>query len=345
MPDEQQPDYASGGVPHAYRNAIFWRWTRTMPRPLKGPFLTLLYALGAASGTHGRLQFRDGKAIRIQDIAAGMGSDEKDTRRYLNAAIAAGVVEVEGERRRGKRAVYCIVACLHPDWTAALASLEESKPKPQPKKKPAPWKDEEEFGGPPPELQGGSSGDRPPNSAGPSSGDRTPNEFGGPSPEWFGGRSPEQPRVTQVLPQESADVGGHLTLGVAPEDLCEPPEDVEFASDPPEGPPEDDPFDADPPGSWPAPHLTLTSQGRRDARAAEVKTKSATTGGQMPLLLSVRGPDEVATKAALREAAEGDPDRVRRAIRELGTAQATYLYGHRLVAPHLTDDRTATDTA
>ncbi|WP_405710018.1 hypothetical protein OG264_15955 [Streptomyces xanthophaeus] len=57
----------------------------------------------------------------------------------------------------------------------------------------------------------------------------------------------------------------------------------------------------------------------------------------MPLLLPVRGPDEVATTAALREAAEGDPDRVRRAIRDLGVAQATYLYGHRLVAPHLTD--------
>ncbi|MFB6517465.1 hypothetical protein [Streptomyces sp. NPDC056401] len=343
MPDEQQPDYASGGVPHAYRNAIFWRWTRTMPRPLKGPFLTLLYALGAASGTHGLLQFRDGKVMRIQDIAAGVGSDEKDTRRYLNAAIAAGVVAVEGERRRGKRAVYRIVVSLHPDWTAALASLASSKPKPKKTPAPpAPWQDEDEFGGPTPELAGRSSGDHPPNLPGASSGDQPPNEFGGPTPDWFGGPTPEQPRGTQVLPQESADVGGHLPLGGAPEDLCEPPEDDDYAAEPTEGPPEDDPFDADPPGAWPTPHLTLTSQGRRDARAAEVTAKSASNSGQMPLLLPVRGPDEVATKAALREAAEGDPDRVRRAIRELGTAQATYLYGHRLVAPHLTDQ---TDTA
>lgn len=132
-------------------------------------------------------------------------------------------------------------------------------------------------------------------------------------------------------------MGGHLTLGVASEDLCEPPEDDEFDTTPLE----DDPFDVDPPPGGP-PHLTLTTQGRRDARAAEVKTKSAGNNGQMPLLLPVRGPDEVATTAALRQAAEGDPDRVRQAIRQLGVAQATYLYGHRLVAPHLTDQ---TDTA
>ncbi|MFD9306107.1 hypothetical protein ACFWCB_26220 [Streptomyces sp. NPDC060048] len=339
MPDEQQPDYASGGVPHAYRNVIFWRWTRTMPRPLKGPFLTLLYALGAAASTHGLLQFRDGTVIRIQDIAAGVGSDEKDTRRYLNAAIAAGVVAVEGERGRGKRAVYRIVVCLTPDWTAALASLADSKPKPKKSPAPAPWQDAEKFGGPTPVVTGRSSGDRPPNSAGQSSGDHPPTEFGGPSPEWFGGPTPEQPRGTQVLPQEMADVGGDVSLGVAPEELCEPPDDVEFGSS---EQPEDDPFDADAPGSWPQPSLTLTSQGRRDARAAEVKAKSASSRGQMPLLLSVRDPEHVATAAAVREAAAQDPDLVRRAIRELGVTDAIRLYGHRLVAPHLTDQ---TDTA
>lgn len=327
MPDEQQPDHASGGVPHAYRNAIFWRWTRTMPRPLKGPFLTLLYALGAAAGTHGLLQFRDGTVIRIQDIAAGVGSDEKDTRRYLNAAIAAGVVAVEGERRRGKRAVYRLVVCVHPDWTAALSSLARSKPKPKKvPAPPAPWQDEEEFGGPTPELEDGSSGDHPPNLPGPSSGDQPPNEFGGPTPEWFGGPTPEQPRVTQVLPQESAAVGGHLTLGVAPEGG-------------------DDPPDTDSPPAPALPRLAVTAQERRDERAARVKAKSASTGGQMPLLLSVRDPEHVATVAEVRAAAEDDPEAVRRAIATLGRTEAIHVYGWRLVSPHLTDDITDTDTA
>ncbi|MFD3777317.1 hypothetical protein [Streptomyces sp. NPDC058612] len=62
----------------------------------------------------------------------------------------------------------------------------------------------------------------------------------------------------------------------------------------------------------------------------------------MPLLLSVRDAEHMATTAAVREAAEGDPDRVRRAIQDLGQAGAISLYGWRLVAPHLTDH---TDTA
>ncbi|WP_423833329.1 hypothetical protein [Streptomyces manipurensis] len=307
-----------------------------MPRPLKGAFLTLLYALGAAAGTDGCLRFHDGKRIRIQDIAAGTGSNEKDCRRYLNAAIAAGVVVVEGDRGRGRQALYRLFICLEPDWTAALASLAESQPKPRKTpRSPAPWQDAEN-GSPTPEPQAAGSGDRHPNPDAESSGDRHPTEFGSRTPERFGCPTPEQPRVTQVLPQEVADVGGDLTPGGAPEDFREPPDD-EAPPEDDDAPPEDDPFDVDPEPPGP-PQLTLTTQEKRDARAAQVKAKSASNQGQMPLLLSVRDPEHVATIAELRSAAENDPEAVRRAIRSLGRAEAIRVYGWRLVSPHIRND-------
>ncbi|MFG2993982.1 hypothetical protein ACGFZK_32605 [Streptomyces sp. NPDC048257] len=343
MPDDQQPDHTSGGVPHSFRNILYWRWSRELPRPLKQGFVKLLYALGTAANTRGELRFaRDGKPMRISDIASGAVMDEKDCLRHIDAAIAAGVVAVVGTRRRGTQTVYQVMVLPHPDWTAAVASLEASQPTKKRARKPAPWQEEpaEEFGGPPPELESPSSGGGPRNFPEQSSGGGPPNEFRGRSPERFRGRSPEQPRVTQVLPQDSADVGDHLTLGVAPEDLGEPPEYDEIDTTPTEA----DPFDVDPPPPGP-PQLTLTTQQRRDARAAEVKTKSASSQGQMPLLLSVRDPEHVATIAEVRAAAEDDPEAVRRAIRSLGRTEAIRVYGHRLTFQHLRDDTTDTDTA
>ncbi|MCY0921868.1 MULTISPECIES: hypothetical protein [unclassified Streptomyces] len=319
MHDQEQPEPARGSVPLDFRNALFWRWTRDLPRPLRGGFLKVLYALGTAANSRGEMRFRDGKEIRIQDIAKGAATDEKDCRRYINAAIAAGVVGVAGARGRGKPTVYQLLVSPRPDWTAAVASLAESLPVKKKPPKPAPWQDDPEFGGPPPEPDAQSSGDHPPNFPEQSSGDRPPLGFGGPSPVEFGGPSPEQPRVTQVLPQESAAVVDQLSPGGP-------------------SPGEDGPADADPPpGAWP-PRLTLTTQQRRDARAAEAKAKSAGNKGQMPLLLSVRDPEHVATVAEVRAAAEGHPEIVLRAIRDLGVRGAVTLYGHRLVHPHLTDE-------
>jgi hypothetical protein len=62
----------------------------------------------------------------------------------------------------------------------------------------------------------------------------------------------------------------------------------------------------------------------------------ATSGSsQRPLLLPVRSPHEVSPEelAALR--AQATPDEIRQAITELGSSQALFVYGHRLVAPHL----------
>jgi hypothetical protein len=215
---DEQPAHTSGGVPHAYRNAIFWRWAPEMPRELHGGFLKLLYALGTAANTAGKLVFRDGKAIRIQDIARAIGSNEKDTRRYINAAIIAGVLGVEGERKRGRATVYVLVITPIPAWGPAAAYLESTRPK-RARKNPPPWRVEEaeqppaegessgaghpnqeepKFGSPPPEPTDG-------NPEG-SSGDRHPYEFGSPPPDWFGSPTPEQPREYQVLPHAAAEV-------------------------------------------------------------------------------------------------------------------------------------------
>jgi hypothetical protein len=341
VPDEQQPDHTSGGVPHAYRNALYWRWTRDLPRPLRGGFLTVLYALATAANTSGVLRMRDGKPIRVQSVAAASCSDIKEVRAWLKAAVAAGVVTTEEPPGPGRPTVYVLVISPRPDWTAAVTVL-EAKRRRRPKKEAAPWAEEAapELGGPAPHSEELNRGDRPPNSPESNWGDRPPLELGGPAPLELGGPAPQRPRVTQVLPQDSAAVGGHLTLGVAPEDLGEPPEYDEIDTTPPEA----DPFGDDPPPSGP-PRLTLTTQQRRDARAAEVKAKSAGNQGQMPLLLSVRDPEHVATIAELRAAAESDPEAVRRAIRTLGRTEALRLYGHRLVFQHLRDDPTDTDTA
>ncbi|MFE2712291.1 hypothetical protein ACFXKI_09940 [Streptomyces mirabilis] len=208
MSNEEQDSRASGSVPNAFGNAIAWKWSREMPPALKrSGLLTLLYALRSMANAGGELRFSgDRKPIRIQDIAKAAGADEKDARDRLEAAIRAGVVTVKGERRRGVRALYVVVLSPRPDWSAAASYLdgvkqlkEEAKQK-RADRKAAPWAenageefggrspelDEPKFGGPPPELTGGtenkvrgtaprpSSGDRPPNG----SGDRPPNNPG-----------------------------------------------------------------------------------------------------------------------------------------------------------------------
>ncbi|QNT94859.1 hypothetical protein HEP81_04586 [Streptomyces griseofuscus] len=120
----EEPEGRTGGGPaHSFGNALAWKWSREMPRSLKGGFLTLLYALRAMASANGYLRFRDGKVIRIQDIAKAAGCREQDARRYLEAAIRAGVVVVEGERRRGTATLYVIANTNWPDWKAAEAYL------------------------------------------------------------------------------------------------------------------------------------------------------------------------------------------------------------------------------
>lgn len=217
--DEQAP--ASGSVPHAYRNALFWRWVPAMPKGLPSSFVTVLYALASASDPAGRVRFRDGKAIRIKDIAAATKADEKDVRRNIQAAIVAGVVTVQGEQRRGRASLYVLVLTPSPDWDAAASSLASTKRK-RAERTPPPWRSEEseknggrspelselENGGPPPELE--DSPDEKERGTAPrmSSGDRPP--FGS------GDRPPNNPGIAKELPQETAEVVGQPQVDGAP---------------------------------------------------------------------------------------------------------------------------------
>ncbi|MFI1472075.1 hypothetical protein [Streptomyces wuyuanensis] len=209
--DEQASGQASGSVPHAYRNALFWRWAPNMPKGLSSSFVTVLYALAAASDPAGRVRFRDGKAIRIKDIAAACKADEKDVRRYLQAAIVAGVVAVQGEQRRGRASLYVLVLSPSPDWDAAVSSLDSTK-RNRAERTPPPWRSEqtEKNGGRPPELSEHENGGPPPELPAPgdekergtaprtSSGDRPP--FGS------GDRPPNNPGKAKELPQDMAEV-------------------------------------------------------------------------------------------------------------------------------------------
>lgn len=188
---------ASGSVPHSFRNALFWKWAPAMPKGTPSGFLSLLYALAAAADPAGVLRFRTGEPIQLKDIAKGARADEKDTRRYLNAAMAAGVVVLLTERRRGRTALYALALHPRPDWEAAAASLSASR-RQRTRTDPPPW--QVENGGPapgPPTAQNGApapvlpaaaaetergtaprtgTGDRPPTGTG----DRPPDTPGGP---------------------------------------------------------------------------------------------------------------------------------------------------------------------
>ena len=146
---------ASGGVPNAFGNALAWKWTRQMSAYLRRSGLpTLLYALRAMANANGELRFSgDRKPIRIQDIAKAACANEKDGRRYMDAAIRAGVVTIRGERKRGVATLYVLLPSPFPDWQAAEDYLRSTARKPG--KRPTEWSQNAQ-----------SSGDRDPNGSG-----------------------------------------------------------------------------------------------------------------------------------------------------------------------------------
>jgi hypothetical protein len=243
----------------------------------------MLYALRTMASADGVLRYRDGRAIPLGEITAACRSDEKDVRDYLTAAIAAGVVGVVGERKRGKTVVYTLFCAPRPNWAAAAAVLANRRaapgaPLPQwPVKQPADSAAEpvssgggapnlagDEFGAPQPELVEHGSGARTPNSGQGSSGVRTPLEFGGPHPVGFGGPPPDQPGSTRELHQEMADV--------APQ-----PQDVRAQGHP---------------ADQPEPAATAPLQAAPDPPPGSRVPRSRTPvvpEGQVPLLLSVPG--------------------------------------------------------
>ncbi|MFJ5723704.1 hypothetical protein [Streptomyces sp. NPDC093149] len=177
MSNDEQDSRKDGAVPNSFGNALAWKWTWQMLRGLKGGFLTMLYALRAMAAPSGELRLRDGKPIRIQDLAKAAGCREHDARRYLDAGIRAGVVLVDGERRRGKPTRYAITGDVPwPDGKAAEDYLKDTAPRRSQNEEPAE-----------------SSGHSGTNSDDASSGHRGQN-LGLRTRKRFGPQRPEQPR-------------------------------------------------------------------------------------------------------------------------------------------------------
>ncbi|MEV0691810.1 hypothetical protein [Streptomyces sp. NPDC050388] len=223
MSTEEQDSRASGGVPNAFGNALSWKWTRQMSTYLRRSGLPLLLCqLRNFANASGEVAFSgDRKPIRITDIAKAACADEKDTRRYMEAAIRAGVVQVVGERKRGKPTRYVIVVHPFPDWQAAEDYLQSTARKRAPA-----WETKagssgdsapNRNGGQSPELPGGtdsevrgtaprmSSGDSAPNG----SGDSAPNNPGGfPGSSHDGAEVGFQPQVVGA-PEDQIDYQEH----------------------------------------------------------------------------------------------------------------------------------------
>ncbi|NYV72956.1 hypothetical protein [Streptomyces sp. UH6] len=204
--DEQQPTAASGSVPNAFGNALSWRWTRAMSTYLRRSGLPLLLCqLRNLANASGEIAFAaDRRAIRISDIASAACCSVKDCRRYLEAAIRAGVVTTRGERKKGTTARYVILVSPFPDWDAAEEYLRSTARTSG--KKPAPWtdprkghRDPNEKGSPRPQLD--------PETAQTEGVTATPTSKGHRDPNGWGHRDPNIPGFFQELPQEMAEVG------------------------------------------------------------------------------------------------------------------------------------------
>jgi len=203
-------DPRGSAVPVSWRNALSWRWAPEMPRPLKGGFLTVLYAAGAMADASGRLRFKDGRTITRKQLAGAAGSDLREASRYAHAAVAAGVLGIEGEQKNGAAPLYLLLLNPCPDWSAAVASLESTRRK-RPKK-PPPWR--AETG---PDQRGPAPPVDEPDQRGPAplvreqdpkvtERDRPPTDQRGPAPHDQRGPAPPQPRETQGNPHVLVDV-------------------------------------------------------------------------------------------------------------------------------------------
>ncbi len=237
MSTDEQDSRTSGSVPNAFGNALSWRWTRAMSPYLRRSGLPLLLCqLRNLASASGEIAFSsDRKPIRITDIAAAACCREKDARRYLEAAIRAGVVRVLGERKRGAATRYVIVVHPFPDWQGAEDYLKSTGRKPG--KGAAPWQDDDE-----------SSGHRGPNHIGPPRPDVTDGTAeevrataarmgsGHRGPTGSGHRGPNNPGGFPWDSQDGADVGFQPQVVGAPDHQSEshepPPDDEPPPPDP-----------------------------------------------------------------------------------------------------------------
>lgn len=120
----EDQEQRTGGIPHAFGNAVAWKYAPGMSAYLKRGFLTMLYSMRQHAAPSGDLVFNSGerKPIKLSVLASSAGCREKDGRRYIRAAIRAGVLAVV-ETQRGRATTYRLVVNPWPDWAAAEAYL------------------------------------------------------------------------------------------------------------------------------------------------------------------------------------------------------------------------------
>ncbi|XVV35037.1 hypothetical protein ACQPXT_13715 [Streptomyces sp. CA-100214] len=120
MSTEDQ-EQRTGGLAHAFGNAVAWKWVDEMPAYLKTGFLAMLYSLRQHAAPSGEVRFNGGnhRPIKMDRLSRSAGCREQDGRRYVEAAIRAGVVALVGERKRGATPLFRVVVTPWPDWKAA----------------------------------------------------------------------------------------------------------------------------------------------------------------------------------------------------------------------------------
>lgn len=199
MTTEEQAAKQPHGI-HDFRNRLFWRWADEMPRPLREGFLKVLHAFGAGANAAGSMVFRDGRVITLKEIARAACVDPKDARRYIDAAQAAGVVTMAGERKRGHTPVYTALVIDSPDWEAAVAHLRVTVKTPN-RRAAKVWEDAPRKGDALPSTHTGGTGDAP------------PSENGGCTPEGKGDAPPTSQGVPSNYPKDSRGDGRRPTTG------------------------------------------------------------------------------------------------------------------------------------
>lgn len=182
-----------------FRNRLFWRWSDEFPRPLREGFMKVLHAFGAGANPAGRMVFWDGRIITLKEIARAACVDVKDARRYISAAMAAGVVTVAGERKKGHTPVYAAVVVDAPDWAAAVEVLRSTKAQPK-RRAPRVW-------------DGPEKGDAPSSPLPDEKGDAPPSEKGGCTPEGKGDAPPTSQGIPGNNPRNSVGDGRQASTG------------------------------------------------------------------------------------------------------------------------------------
>ncbi|MDX2551349.1 hypothetical protein [Streptomyces stelliscabiei] len=319
---ETPPDRASGAVPHTFRLRMAWQWVPKMPAALRRQkaFLFALQTVAAMADTAGRTRWHvegddtAGRPLRLKELAVAMGSDEKDARRYLTAAIAAGILTTEQAPRRGRTTVYVLLLPPStPRWAAALAVLTAGST--------APAEDDThartEFGGASPVLDApaaqASSGDASPNSR-----PVTASQERGTSPLWSSGDGsplrtgdcpPNKTRYFHGTTQERVSVGPQVrdARGHESHERAEEPSTA---------------------GARPLRAVDGQRSGARPARPS----------GQMPLLMTVpapQGPPEPPAAPGVGDHPIGAPrDGWRALVARERPDDAQAVYGDRWTGTH-----------